>query len=422
MAQDEAQLVFEYSGDAIIVCTDDGLINRLNGAARSLLGLTGIEAQGQELASLMPEPDQWKSLFAMPLQARENQLQVLPRGADHFVSARVRSVPHEIDQVYVFLDQAAAVRHDPAAPLPMPLDAERLRFVIDTIPALVAYVDSQHHCRFVNRPCQKWLDLTPAEVIGQPIADVLGEAANQVLPWADAALKGQHVREEMQVDYPSGSRFVRLTLTPDARADGKVRGYVALVEDLSEQKALEMALRDREAQSRHLAYHDTLTKLPNRARFNEQLAAAIQRGEEHENQRIALMFVDIDGFKDINDTYGHDAGDAVLKVVARRLRGCARRIDTVGRYAGDEFLLIAEELKKREDADQFARRIMAAVAQPITYDEHMLEISVSIGIAVFRDDANDAQDLLRKADHAMYEAKRAGKNQFRRYSDDSADK
>lgn len=422
MAQDEAQLIFEYSGDAIIVCTDDGLINRLNAAARSLLGLTGIEAQSRELASLTTEPEQSQFLFQAPLRRHERRLTLAPQGSRREVSVRLRSVPNDIDQVYVFLDQVTAAPGDPSAPLPMPLDAERLRFVIDTIPALVAYLDEQHHYRFVNRPCEKWLERTPAEIIGQPMADVLGEAASQLLPWAEAALRGQHVREEMQIDYPSGARFVRVTFTPDARADGKIHGYVALVEDLSEQKALEMALRDREAQSRHLAYHDTLTKLPNRARFNEQLAAAIQRGEQQQEQRIALMFVDIDGFKDINDTFGHDAGDAVLKVVARRLRGCARRIDTVGRYAGDEFLLIAEELKQIDDADQFARRIMAAVAQPIAYDEHMLEVSVSIGIALFRDDAEDAETLLRKADHAMYEAKRAGKNQFRRYQEDSARK
>ena len=420
MAHDEAQIIFEYSGDAIIVCTDDGLIERLNAAARSLLGLTGIEAQGRELASLMPEPEQWKSLFAAPRRKHEHRLTISPHGAQSAISVRTRSIPHTEDEIYVFLDLATAVRRDPGTRLPIPLDAERLRFVIDTIPALVAYIDDQHHYQFVNRLCEKWLDQTPAEVIGQPMANVLGDAAVQLQPWTEAALNGQHVREEIQVDYPSGSRFVRITLTPDARADGKIHGYVALAEDLSEQKALEMALRDREAQSRHLAYHDTLTKLPNRARFNEQLAAAIQRGEQHADQRIALMFVDIDGFKDINDTYGHDAGDAVLKVVARRLRGCARRIDTVGRFAGDEFLLIAEELKKPGDADHFANRIMAAVAQPIAYHEHMLEVSVSLGIALCRDDANDAETLLRKADHAMYEAKRAGKNQFRRYQEDSA--
>lgn len=419
MAHDEAQLIFDYSGDAIIVCTDDGLIERLNAAARSLLGLTGIEAQGRDLASLMPEPEPWRALFSAPLKKHERRLTISPQGTQQTVSVRARSLPHDDDQIYVFLDLANAVRGDADAQLPIPLDAERLRFVIDTIPALVAYVDDRHHYRFINRRCEKWLDQTPAEVIGQRMTDVLGEAAAQLLPWAEAVLNGQHVREEIQVDYPSGSRYVRITLTPDVRADGTVHGYVALAEDLSEQKALEMALRDREAQSRHLAYHDTLTKLPNRARFNEQLATAIQRGEQRIDERIALMFVDIDGFKDINDTYGHDAGDAVLKVVARRLRGCARRIDTVGRFAGDEFLLIAEELKTPDDADHFANRIMAAVAQPIAYDEHMLEVSVSIGIALFRDDADDADTLLRKADHAMYDAKRAGKNQFRRYRDDS---
>ena len=426
----ELRAVFEHTNDAVVVCSSDGLIAQINPPACHLLDAPAATLLGRHLPSLMPQPAHWASLFGGPHATDELPLTQLPaRDARPALRVCARRVSCGNDAQLIFinpLDIPSAAQLPPTQGHMLErivaeverLDANRLQFVIDTIPALVAYVDAQQRYRFINRQCEVWYGLPPGAVINRPAEQILGDAYAQLQRWIQAALAGDAVRQELLIDYPAGARYVRISFTPDRDANGAVCGYVALVEDLSEQRAVEVALRDREARSRHQANHDPLTELPNRARFGEHLDAAIARGHTHQ-RLIALMFVDIDGFKAINDAYGHDAGDALLKVVARRLRGCARAEDAVGRFAGDEFLMIAEDLKTPGDAALFAQRVMTAIAQPIAYDKHIIDVSVSIGISLFPEDAIDAETLLRTADKAMYRAKRAGKNRYLRHANDT---
>lgn len=124
------------------------------------------------------------------------------------------------------------------------------------------------------------------------------------------------------------------------------------------------------------------------------------------------MFVDLDGFKSVNDTFGHDAGDSLLKEVAVRLRSCLRETDTAGRIGGDEFLLVASEINSNEDAGLIADKIIKALTLPVFTGEAKLEIGASIGIAVYPEHGNDAEILIKKADTAMYHVKKSGKNNF----------
>ncbi|MFZ1979940.1 MAG: GGDEF domain-containing protein, partial [Smithella sp.] len=129
------------------------------------------------------------------------------------------------------------------------------------------------------------------------------------------------------------------------------------------------------------------------------------------------MFIDLDGFKDVNDTLGHDAGDYVLKQVAKRLLSCVRETDTVARVGGDEFLIIATEINNPENAAQIAEKVIHLISQPIIFNGRQAVVSVSIGIALFPDDSIDMDQLIKKADEAMYRVKKAGKNGFRFISD-----
>jgi diguanylate cyclase (GGDEF)-like protein/PAS domain S-box-containing protein len=165
------------------------------------------------------------------------------------------------------------------------------------------------------------------------------------------------------------------------------------------------------------AYHDVLTHLPNRKLFTDRLTQSISRARRA-NKPLAVMFVDLDHFKSINDTLGHEAGDELLLEMAVRLRANVRDDDTVARLGGDEFTIILAELRQPEDAVSVAEKIIKAVQQPLTISGTSIEVSASIGIALFPEDGADAESLLRNADSAMYRAKEAGRNTYQLCTDD----
>lgn len=180
--------------------------------------------------------------------------------------------------------------------------------------------------------------------------------------------------------------------------------YVGVFTDIT-------VLRQHEARLAFLAYHDALTKLANRTRFMEALGDAIQRGERYRHF-LAVLFIDLDGFKAVNDSHGHEAGDRLLKGVARRLKKGLRRSDIVARLGGDEFAIILDQLKDPRDAATAAGKILGDLSAPIQVNGHTVEVSASIGIACYPRDGTDADTLLKTADTAMYWAKRSGRNRF----------
>ena len=164
------------------------------------------------------------------------------------------------------------------------------------------------------------------------------------------------------------------------------------------------------------ANHDELTDLPNRALFNDRLAVAIKKADRNKSA-LGVFFLDIDYFKQINDQYGHDVGDEILKRFAQRLRECLREADTLARIGGDEFMIILEENKDLTTSKTVAKKILKAMQQPIELGESKLMISTSIGIAIYPNDANNAEDLIKNADMAMYAAKEAGRNNFKFFNE-----
>jgi len=164
-----------------------------------------------------------------------------------------------------------------------------------------------------------------------------------------------------------------------------------------------------------MAHHDVLTNLPNRALFATLLDKSLAISRRNE-QQLALMFLDLDGFKQVNDTAGHDAGDQVLIDTAGRLIRCVRASDTVARFAGDEFIILINEVRSKADARFVANKILELIGQPFHLREDELQVSASIGISLFPADGSDMISLLKNADTAMYRAKDKGKNNFRFYS------
>lgn len=189
--------------------------------------------------------------------------------------------------------------------------------------------------------------------------------------------------------------------------DGNILNYISVFSDISVIKAAEQKLSE-------LAHHDQLTGLANRLLFSARVEQAIERSGRHK-QQIALLFLDLDHFKNVNDTLGHSAGDRLLIEVGSRLRSCIRNEDTVARLGGDEFTILLEEIKDPQDAAQLANKIRQVLSNEINVDGVNLKVSTSIGISIYPDDACTAADLIRVADLAMYSAKEHGRNTYRFY-------
>jgi len=195
----------------------------------------------------------------------------------------------------------------------------------------------------------------------------------------------------------------QITITAVTGSAGQVTHFVAVLRDITRRKQLEKEVAQ-------LAFVDTLTQLPNRRLFNDRLGQSLSRAQRAQAS-LALMFIDLDKFKPINDTYGHETGDWVLQTLAKRIEGCLRATDTAARVGGDEFLVLLADLQNSQDALAVAEKIRLALAQPVvTADGLTLSASASVGIALYPEHAQTAQDLMRLGDRAMYQAKNRGGN------------
>ena len=162
----------------------------------------------------------------------------------------------------------------------------------------------------------------------------------------------------------------------------------------------------------HMARHDVLTGLPNRRAFQERLDHALSRAQRS-GERFALFFIDVDNFKSINDRWGHDGGDALLKIVALRLVATTRKVDAIARMGGDEFVVLLDNPAQREDVANIAEKLLDSVRSPILHRGHELQIGFSIGISLYPENGRTAAELMARADRAMFDAKDAGRNGFR---------
>jgi diguanylate cyclase (GGDEF)-like protein/PAS domain S-box-containing protein len=196
-----------------------------------------------------------------------------------------------------------------------------------------------------------------------------------------------------------------LTISGVRDESGTITHYVAVFSDITTEKENEERLY-------RLAHYDLLTELPNRMLFYDRLRQGLLRARRN-RRRVAIMFLDLDGFKQVNDELGHPAGDELLRQVARRLTGVLRASDTVSRFGGDEFTVAIPDLAADEDVSRVAQKIIAAVAKPYYLGSHRAQVTTSIGIALYPDHGDEPDALITHADMAMYETKNAGKNNYR---------
>lgn len=223
--------------------------------------------------------------------------------------------------------------------------------------------------------------------------------------WRDLTEKGQW-QGEIWNRRKDGEAYPQwLTITAIADPQKQTAHYLGMFHDIT-------ILKQSQDKIKRQAYHDPLTGLPNRLLLNDRLQMALARAQRS-GRVLAVIFSDLDGFKQVNDSLGHAMGDLMLQEVARRLRACLRDEDTISRQGGDEFVIILPDLADAGYAEVAARRVLAAVSQPYDLEGQSASVTISLGIAVFHGGEEDSETLLRRADKAMYQAKQQGKNAFR---------
>lgn len=290
---------------------------------------------------------------------------------------------------------------------------KKLRDITATLGEGVYVLDANGVITYVNPEAER--------LLGWPSQDLLGKNSHALfhhhradgmqLPESECAISkvirsGQVYRNDDEVFWrKDGTQLaVRVSSSP-IRRDGEALGSVVAFQDITEYKR-------NQAEIRRLAFYDTLTDLPNRRLFLERLNYALAQAKRHQ-RALAVMFMDLDHFKEINDTFGHDTGDELLKVVATRLNSSVRNVDTIARQSGDEFVILLSEITQPADAVQVAEKLLSVLREPITARGHALEITGSVGVSIYpANGTDDAQELMKKADSAMYAAKKAGRNRY----------
>lgn len=294
----------------------------------------------------------------------------------------------------------------------------KFQTVLDHMPSMIGYWDKDLLNRFGNKAYLSWFGIDHAQMEGKHIREVIGEERYRLnLPYIEGALRGEAQKFERAIPVPNSDK-VRQSLAeyiPEI-VDGEVRGFFVLVSDIT-------VIKEAEAVVRNMAYIDSLTNLPNRRLLSDRLQQSMansKRGGEFG----AVMFLDMDNFKSLNDSWGHEAGDALLSEAAKRIKDCLREIDTVARFGGDEFVVLLNDLASDRTvavahAQAIAEKIRVALSAPYQLETVQDDTKVisfqyrsaaSIGVALFSGQDMEMNEIFRLADSSMYIAKKSGGN------------
>jgi len=291
---------------------------------------------------------------------------------------------------------------------------ERYRNILAEIEEGYYEVDLAGNIKFVNRASCRQFGYSEEELIGTNYrAYVSKEDIKGVFKaWNKVYRTGKPLQSYpfATVRKDGTQMFVENSVSPLRDKEGKIIGFRAVSRDVTEHKQFEQKLAD-------MATHDSLTGLPNRTLLSDRLTMGLALSRRTDN-RLAVLMLDLDKFKAINDTMGHGVGDQLLKAVAERLTSVSRKSDTIARIGGDEFVLVLPQVSQPANASRLAQRILDVFREPLVFDGHQLNITTSIGIAVYPEDGKDIEILLKNADTAMYRAKEQGRDAYRFYAGD----
>jgi diguanylate cyclase (GGDEF)-like protein/PAS domain S-box-containing protein len=313
------------------------------------------------------------------------------------VDGRIEGFVATLDDITMMRKSVMALRESEA----------RLRTIADTLPAMIAYLDFEEVYRFHNIAYEKEFSRSGMDVIGKTVLETVGEQRYAFLqPYIRRVLSGEPLAFEEEDDSGGIVRTFEVNYIPQFDQDGAtVVGFHVMRQDITAQKR-------EQARLLRLSQVDALTGLTNRAGFQQKLADSMACCRDH-HVMMAVMYMDIDRFKPVNDTYGHSVGDALLKAFSGRLSHAMRATDTIARLGGDEFTIIMERIGRPEDADATAAKIVTAMQAPFVLDHLTVHVSTSIGLTYYRGEDVSPAQLLNRADMLLYQAKQAGRNTFR---------
>jgi diguanylate cyclase (GGDEF)-like protein len=332
----------------------------------------------------------------------------------NLAAAEVRREPYEqpgqqdVNPVVLALsrghDQGAEPRPEvaPGAARAPATEEARYRAMVEAFHGLIYISSEDYDLEFLN---QRFVERLGAAAVGQKCFRALHNLPD-ICPWCsrDRVARGEAVHREILC--PRDKRWYAINSHPLYHA-GKL-SKMTIIQDITERKLAEEL-------TRHRAYHDQLTGLPNRSLCHDRLAMALALARRN-RQKVAVMMLDLDRFKDINDHLGHQVGDALLMGVAKRLTGVLRKSDTVARVGGDEFILVFPEVDRPQDAVKIARKVLETCRSPFACQGQKVWVTASVGIALFPDHGQDLETLVQRADIAMYRAKRDGGKRYRMFS------
>jgi diguanylate cyclase (GGDEF)-like protein/PAS domain S-box-containing protein len=410
--QELLDAVLESVDVGVVACDGDGKLTLFNRAARDLHGMdvTGLSAPEWAAHYHLFEEDGLTPLDenSIPLARAMNgenvkdapMVIVHAEGGTHRVLASGRALAGangEALGAVVAMKDVTELAESRARVIE---SEERLRTIADNVPALIAYIDTGMRYRFANQRYQEWFGVKSADMLGKTVPEAMGDAFYAPRRAAlERCLAGHGSALEIEEERRGRRRVISTTYLPHVR-DGAVHGIYVLSTDAT-------SAREYERQLHALAHSDHLTGLPNRRSYEERLAQAIARSRRGA-MAMALVYLDVDHFKEINDSLGHASGDAVLREFAKRLSGTVRATDTVARLAGDEFVIVLEQVGSARECGLIADKLLEAVRADFLIDGQPRRITTSIGIAWSAHPEQAA--LTHAADEALYQSKRAGRD------------
>lgn len=291
-------------------------------------------------------------------------------------------------------------------------EKELNRTIVQSSPLAIYTRDVKGLITAWNHACEQMFGWSAAEVIGKTLPTIPEGEEEESMRLRDRVLEStEAVQIEVKRQKRDGTCIYLITNLSALRNElGGLEGYLAIAADITARKAAEQKIE-------FLAHHDVLTRLPNRRLVEERFNLAAEHARRQQAQ-VGIVFLDLDNFKAINDSFGHSVGDSYLKEIAQRLGQCVRISDTISRQGGDEFLIVLGGLSRREDIVPALEKTMQLVQQPVTVDGNELSVSMSVGISFFPKDGEKFDELLKKADMAMYRAKEEGKNTYRFFDEE----
>lgn len=402
--------VFDNTPDYIAQADDRGEVHYINPAARRALGLdASASCEGHRFTEFFSaETNQRWASEILPAVEKDGvwvgETAVVLQG-DRVVPVSHMVIAHRDPEGR--LTRYSSILRDISAEVSARRELSRqtaaLNAIVDAIPVMVGVCDTDLRYQLVNRAYERWRGRDRREFIGHTLQEMLEpQEFERSLPWARRALAGETVSYEIENVFGVDARHLSIMYIPLRLGDGTIGGFVAMVEDITQHREEHLRLL-------LLSERDPLTGLLNKMGFESYLSKRMLQGE---GRYLAVIYIDLDRFKPINDTYGHATGDEVLRHFGTRLHSVVRPSDAVARVGGDEFAVVLSGIRAVEDAALVAEKIVTLTRQPMAVDGHQLEVGASVGVAFDADAAGGWNALVAAADAMAYRAKADGRGRY----------